>query len=197
MEGDQSKLSLERPLRECGWTVDVTGRPRDDFGRPMDVHLAPWTFTERRSHYGRSSCLEVVLWCDQIETVTQLVWWQFDCQWCMYETWPISWHHPFVICWTIYRLALPQWKLFVGLRDRTGEYCHCFRHHWQTHLALPLVARISLPLGLCNEAVKESNTTSKHSKAWETCAYSVGLLYKKLTWGKNCWVATTYLLFVK
>ena len=59
-KGDQSKPFLERPPSErlrdgCGWPVDVTGRPRDDFCHPMDVHRVRWTFTGRRSHYRRSS----------------------------------------------------------------------------------------------------------------------------------------------
>ena len=86
MKGDQSKLSLERPLSErpqdgCGWPVDVTGRPTDDFGRPMDVHLAPWTTTGRWSHYGRSKalCPSYVIWRYRLGSVlVQVMGWLPD-----------------------------------------------------------------------------------------------------------------------
>ena len=75
------------------------------------------------------------------------------------EIWPpIGWHHPFVICWSRYRLGLSQLQCIVGPHDQL-EF-----HLFSRSLTFPLprapctalMEGKCLPLGLCKETVKLS-----------------------------------------
>ena len=91
-----------------------------------------------------------------------------------YETWPpIGWHRAFVIAWSKYRLELPSGPLNFGLRWPVG-----IPTVFQTPVTVPFHSPNGsqcLPLGPCNETVKESIVT----QIWR-------FLFRRNSLGKCC-----------
>ena len=88
------------------------------------------------------------------------------------KTWPtIGWHHPFVMCWSKYRLGWHQSQWIDH-----WKFPPFFRGHWQSSCTA-LTAIIYLLLGLCKETVKGSISlqTGRYSGTMDVWAHKWNL----------------------